>query len=716
MQREDTAVTAAGLARACDWEATPLGRRETWPQAVEHVVSMLLEAPVPMCYQHGPALAMVYNDAFAALLGHKHPAAFAAPTREVVAEVWDQPNVGAAFEKVLTQGEPFIQDGVSLRLRRGRATDAELDAGYYLRAGSPVRDESGAVLGVLHLVLETTDAVNRITAVAELASCLAVAVTVDDVCKVALRHAFNGLPTSEVTICLPPSHAGSTWRATRRCAAEGGTAADERLPLVWTELEGEALELVGRAAEHRTAPVEAGADVLVLPMPIDERTGVAVLRLDVGHLPEDAHTVLLSLAALVGQALERAYLFDRERNTAEMLQRALLPQTLPQPRSFALAGHYEPVATGAVVGGDFFDAFALRDGRLALVIGDVMGRGVAAATIMGQIRAATRGAALSDPRPESVLSSLDDLVVGLDDLWPASVTVGPNPDHIERGFRGELFVTMLYGLLDTTTGELMLASAGHCPPAVVPSRAAHGHSPEPGQVTGPRLVDLETGPPLGMRGTRPVHTLTLGFGELLLAFTDGLLERRTGTLADGEERLLEMLKELRCDSPLRACTLVLEAMGGAGGSFEDDCALLAVRRSRVAHLSESLFVPPLPEAVRPARQWARVLMRAWGIGEGEQFGVVTGLSELVTNAVLHAGTECQVTLELEGSRLTVTVTDTGTRGGPLVREATVAGTRGRGLGLVQSISDSFGTHSGARGSTVWFELDVHVPDPVGAIR
>ena len=292
-----------------------------------------------------------------------------------------------------------------------------------------------------------------------------------------------------------------------------------------------------------------------------------------------------------------------------------------------------------------------------------MGRGVAAATIMGQIRAATRGAALSDPRPESVLSSLDDLVVGLDDLWPASVTVWPTPDHIERGFRGELFVTMLYGLLDTTTGELMLASAGHCPPAVVPSRGPDGASPEPGQATGPRLVDLETGPPLGMRGARPVHTLTLGFGELLLAFTDGLLERRTGTLADGEQRLLEMLQELRCDSPLRACKLVLEAMG-ADGSFEDDCALLAVRRSPVAHHSESLFVPPLPEAVRPAREWARVLMRAWGIEEGEQFGVVTGLSELVTNAVLHAGTECQVTLELEGSRLTVTVTDTGTRGGP----------------------------------------------------
>ena len=308
---QETVVTTSHLARTCDWSTTALGPRHTWASAVEHVVAVLLEAPVPMCYQHGPSLAMVYNDAFATLLGHKHPGAFAMPTPQVVSEVWDQPNVGAAFEQVLTKGEPFIEDGVSLRLRRGRAADAELDAGYYLRAGSPVRDESGAVLGVLHLVLETTDAVNRITAVAELASALAVAVTVDDVCKVALRHAFKGLPASEVTICLPPSHAGSTWRATQRCAADGGTSADERLPLLWTELEGEALEVVGRAAQDRTTPVEAGVDVLVLPMPIDGRTGVAVLRLDVDHLPEDAHTVLLSLAALVGQALERAYLFDR---------------------------------------------------------------------------------------------------------------------------------------------------------------------------------------------------------------------------------------------------------------------------------------------------------------------------------------------------------------------------------------------------------------------
>ncbi len=298
---------------------------------------------------------------------------------------------------------------------------------------------------------------------AELASCLAVAVTVDDVCKVALRHAFNGLPTSEVTICLPPSHAGSTWRATRRCAAEGGTSADERLPLVWTELEGEALELVGRAAEHRTARSRPAPTCSCCPCRSTSAREWPSCGWTSVHLPEDAHTVLLSLAALVGQALETRLPVRQGAEHRRDAAAALLPQTLPQPRSFALAGHYEPVATGAVVGGDFFDAFALRDGRLALVIGDVMGRGVAAATIMGQIRAATRGAALSDPRPESVLSSLDDLVVGLDDLWPASVTVGPNPDHIERGFRGELFVTMLYGLLDTTTGELMLASAGHCP-------------------------------------------------------------------------------------------------------------------------------------------------------------------------------------------------------------------------------------------------------------
>ena len=107
-------------------------------------------------------------------------------------------------------------------------------------------------------------------------------------------------------------------------------------------------------------------------------------------------------------------------------------------------------------------------------------------------------------------------------------------------------------------------------------------------------------------------------------------------------------------------------------------------------------------------------LEEWGIGSGPQFAVVTGLSELVTNAVLHAGTDAYVTLELDGPRLTVTVSDTGSRGSPQVVDVTSAGTRGRGLTLVQSVSDAFGSYPSPTGSTVWFEVDVELAERVGS--
>jgi serine phosphatase RsbU (regulator of sigma subunit)/anti-sigma regulatory factor (Ser/Thr protein kinase) len=439
-----------------------------------------------------------------------------------------------------------------------------------------------------------------------------------------------------------------------------------------------------------------------------------------GPLAADVRTMLSSAAALVGQAIARARLFDRERSTAELLQRALLPPVLPQSRSFALAGRYEPVAIGSVAGGDFYDAFSIPDGRLVLVIGDVMGRGVAAATVMGQIRAAARGAAISDPEPESVLSVLDELVAGLDHLWPDAVAPGWPHDQswsdsrggvgsFGGGFGGELFVTMLYGLLDTHTGELTLASAGHCPPALVPR--ARPATAEEGVVTGrPHIVDLVAGPPLGLSGSRPVQTIKIDVGEVLLAFTDGLLERRSSTLGEGERRLLEVLESVPSDNPRGVCQVVVEAMSASEG-FEDDCALLAVGRSSLEHRRATLVVPPLPEAVRPAREWARRQMVLWGIDDDAQFSVVTGLSELVTNVVLHAGTDAHVSLELDGQRLTCSVSDTGSLGLPTTTSQSGSATRGRGLRLVQSLSSAFGSHRTANGATVWFEVEVEVTSP-----
>lgn len=712
MVEQRPGASAAELLRARDWSTTSLGARAAWPAVVEHVVATVLESPLPLCYQHGPALEMVYNDAFAELLGSKHPAVFGRPTREAVAEVWDLPNVGAAFQRVLETGEPFLENGVRLSLRRGRPAPLRLDDGYYTRAASPVRDDSGAVVGVLHMVLETTEGVERVQELASLAGSLAVAATVDDVCKAALHHIALTLPAVEVVVCLPdelaPGAPTGELRATRHRADERVSPLEERLPLIWTPLRGPEREVVQEALSE--GGLAQHDDLVVIPLPTDGHTGAVVLRLEQHPLPADAHTLLASAAALVGQALARAHLFDRERSTAELLQRALLPQGLPQSGSFALAGRYEPVATGAVAGGDFYDAFTISDGRLVLVIGDVMGRGVAAATVMGQIRAATRGAAISDPEPESVLSALDELVLGLDDLWPDAVRTG-GAQRQGGGFGGELFVTMLYGLLDTHTGEVTLASAGHCPPVLMPSRrtqpgdAADDHSDRPDRA---HIVDLVSGPPLGLGGVRPVQTVKLDVGEVLLAFTDGLLERRSGTLAEGEERLLDLLDSVPTDSPRGVCQRVVEGMAASGG-FEDDCALLALGRSSLEHRRASLVVPPLPEAVRPARDWARAQMAAWGVDEEAQFAVVTGLSELVTNVVLHASTDAHVSLELDGLRLTCSVSDTGSRGLPTSSSQGATATRGRGLQLVSSLSSAFGAHRSTTGSTVWFEVDVAPP-------
>lgn len=714
MAEQRPGASAAELLRAHDWATTSLGAREAWPAVVEHTVSTVLESPLPLCYQHGPSLEMVYNDAFAELLGSKHPGVFGRPTREAVAEVWDLPNVGAAFQRVLETGEPFLENGVRLSLRRGRPAPLRLDDGYYTRAASPVRDDSGAVVGVLHMVLETTEGVERVQELASLAGSLAVAATVDDVCKAALHHMALTLPTVEVLVCLPDeltpgAPPAGELRATRHRAEERGSPLEERLPLIWTPLRGRERRVVQEALDD--GGLAQHDDLVVIPLPADGHTGAVVLRLEHHLLPAEAHTLLASAAALVGQALARAHLFDRERSTAELLQRALLPQGLPQSRSFALAGRYEPVATGAVAGGDFYDAFSISDGRLVLVIGDVMGRGVAAATVMGQIRAAARGAAISDPEPESVLSALDELVAGLDDLWPDAVRTGRSQRQ-GSGFGGELFVTMLYGLLDTHTGEVTLASAGHCPPVLLPSRrddpgevgdghsSHHRHRPDRAHI-----VDLVSGPPLGLGGPRPVQTVKLDVGEVLLAFTDGLLERRSGTLAEGEERLLELLDSVPTDSPRGVCQVVVEGMAASGG-FEDDCALLALGRSSLEHRRASLVVPPLPEAVRPARDWARAQLDTWGVDEEAQFAVVTGLSELVTNVVLHASTDAHVSLELDGPRLTCSVSDTGSRGLPTTSSQAETATRGRGLQLVSSLSSAFGAHRSTTGSTVWFEVDV----------
>jgi anti-sigma regulatory factor (Ser/Thr protein kinase) len=680
------------LARECDWAQTDLGPRESWPGVVEATVRLLLESPVPMCYCHGERFAMVYNDVSAALLGERHPKSWARPAADVLPEFWEHPRVGPALESVLRTGEPHFEDGNLPAAEDDAVARLVPDEPYFVRGYSPVRDEDGRILGVLVVGVENPAGFSRLRTVASLASALASAVSVDDVVKAALRHGLHEIGVDEVTVCLPDRRTGG-WRTTARRRTDVVSRDEERLPLIWSPADGEAdARLIQVAETGNTGAEEEQPAPVVLPLGAGGSGSIAY-ELTGAPAPGVQAAMLATCTQLVAEALARARLYDTERGTADLLQRTLLPQLLPHRPGVSLAVRYQPVTTGTAAGGDFYDVFEVPNDRLAIVIGDVVGRGVAAATVMGQVRAAVRGAAFAEPEPERVFHSLDRLVDTLDEV--SSLRLGSYSqrfdDPLSLGVDGELFVTMRYCLLDPTTGRVTMASAGHFPPVFIRQGA------------GAELAELQVGPPLGLRGERPLSFDELGEGDGLLAFTDGLLERRDSSLAEREAALLKTLSATESMEPRSICQLVIDQMVGTH-HLEDDCALVAVVRTNAVHHTASVVVPPLASAVRRTRAWVEEQLGSWEVDGEAVWVAVMGVSELVTNVLLHAATEARVTLDLSPERLLVTVADTGTRGTPTHTSGEVTATRGRGLGLVAAIANSCGFERNVSGSTVWFEV------------
>jgi serine phosphatase RsbU (regulator of sigma subunit)/anti-sigma regulatory factor (Ser/Thr protein kinase) len=697
------AVNARELAERWDWSQTKLGDEADWPVQLRDAWALVLDCPLPMALLCGPEFLLLYNDGFAQLLGTKHPLAFAQPSAEVVAEVWDDPRVGPLLRRTLYKGTPFLDEVAELSLMRGQ--DAQPDLGFFLRSGSPVFDDDGQVVAVLHVVVETSTAISRSKAVASLATSLAVAVTVDDVCKAVLRQAVRALDAISASICLPAPGPGG-WRVARRHRIEDLSPEEERLPLIWDEMGADLVSVLPLALDGGRTYYSPNGEVVAIPLRAGRSEAVLVAHRDAAPVPNDVLAVVAAFTDLVGMALSRAVVFDAERSTAELLQRTLLPSNLPQSDEISIAARYEPVSEGTVAGGDFYDSFFLTDNRLAVVVGDVVGRGVMAATVMGQVRAAARGAALTNSDPGAVMTALDRVVLDLDALWPASMPLGTPRARPGMAFGGELFVTMLFGIVEPGTGVVDIASAGHPLPALLHGRLGR----EEGRPRG-TMVEMEVGPPLGIAGHRPVHRLRLEVGDMLLAYTDGLLERRGEGLERGEQRLLEVLASAPVGTPRSIAQHVMESMVLAIGQ-EDDCAVLAVGRSPEGHRRSAHVGPPMPESVKAARDWSRAQLEAWRVDEGDQHTIVSGVSELITNAVLHAGTESHLTLDLDSGTVAVTVADSGNRGEPLLTGAETMAVRGRGLSLVRAISDSFGAHRTSAGSTVWFEVGVTVEPAV----
>ncbi len=259
------------------------------------------------------------------------------------------------------------------------------------------------------------------------------------------------------------------------------------------------------------------------------------------------------LEALAGQcalALERASLFEREHTRAETLQRSLLPDSLPTVPGIILEAKYLPVTRNMEIGGDWYDAFRLPDGKLAVAAGDVMGKGLTAAAGMGRVRNALRALALTDPRPAAVLAGLDRLFIATE---------------LE-----EQVTTVAYLVLDPLTGDGMAGSAGHLPPLLLSVDAP------------PQLDQAAAGTPLGWASPRQQYAFRLPPGNTAVLYSDGLVENRKRGLDTGLEELVAVAAKAPAaamENPAMLLDYLVERML-VGYEQDDDVTVLVVHSPR----------------------------------------------------------------------------------------------------------------------------------------
>jgi PAS domain S-box-containing protein len=263
---------------------------------------------------------------------------------------------------------------------------------------------------------------------------------------------------------------------------------------------------------------------------------------------EEERVFLEALAGQCSLAVERAGLYEREHTTAETLQRSLLPDRLPSVPGLFLTASYRPVARNMEIGGDWYDAFRLADQRLAVALGDVMGKGLTAAAGMGRVRNALRALALTDGRPAAVLGGLDRLFSATEEE--------------------EQVTTVAYLVIDPVTGEGMLGNAGHLPALVLEAGSA------------PRFDQVEAGTPLGWASPRKQHAFSMRPGSTAVFYSDGLVENRNRGLDAGLDELAAVAAradEELLGQPERLLRYLVDHML-AGHEQDDDVTVLVMHR------------------------------------------------------------------------------------------------------------------------------------------
>ncbi|MEU0651264.1 SpoIIE family protein phosphatase [Streptomyces albogriseolus] len=477
-----------------------------------------------------------------------------------------------------------------------------------------------------------------------------------------------------------------------------------------------------RTARPQSVPGEDGGLVqstLAVPMVAhDTVVGLAQFARTKGSEPfgDRDRDLAVELAARAAVCIDNARLYRREHERALILQRSLLPPGDPEASGLDIACRYLPgnAASGRTgeVGGDWFDVIELPGHRTALVVGDVMGRGLRAAVAMGELRTAVRTLAQLDLEPAEVLGQLDEIARGLGAPGGPSQAFAGGVQQATRAARrpreadlSEVYLaTCVYAVYDSVTRRCTFANAGHLPPVLV----------EPGENA--LMLDVPPGMPLGVGG-EPFEEVEVELpeGALLALYTDGLVESRDHPLDEGLQAFVGALTDP--SAPLEdVCDHVLNTLDTHHG--EDDIALLMARvQGLPADSVGDWTLPREPRSVGRAREFARAQLLAWDM---EPLVDTTELlvSELVTNALRYGEGEIRLRLLLDRT-LVCEVWDSGLVQ-PRRRRARDTDEGGRGLQLVGLLSAAWGSRRTPRGKTVWFELplpgaDTGLTDPAEAL-
>ncbi|WP_328436720.1 SpoIIE family protein phosphatase [Streptomyces sp. NBC_00444] len=399
----------------------------------------------------------------------------------------------------------------------------------------------------------------------------------------------------------------------------------------------------------------------------------------------DERNVLVALGSSIAQSLQRAMFYEQEKDLATGLQQAMLPRTIPSVPGADIAVRYRAGSAagslGRDIGGDWYDLIPLPGGRVGAVIGDVQGHDTHAAAVMGQLRIVLRAYAAEGHTPATVMARASVFLHELDT---------------------DRFATCLYAEADLSTGVVQVVRAGHIDPLI---RQTDGTC---------RRIAVDGGLPLGLsaefgRLEYPVGTIELDPGHTLLLCTDGLIEQPGADLDDGMQTLVAMIKTGPHDVRDLAERLidVAEERGA-----DDDVALLLLRRRSLdtpqsgGRLQQHV-APGDPEALTQARHMIRAAVLAWGARErADEIELVA--DELITNALMHTEGSAVVTLRVltaTDRRLRVDVEDSSSAL-PRRRDAGEVGVSGRGLLLVDLLTDVWGVEARGGGKCVWCEFVV----------